>query len=72
MLVDEGGQAVAGEGELLHGPDGLWAGHDGVVAVALAVTELNIYGGVVEGEGGDTGVAVAVGLHWKLDVPDGR
>ena len=68
VLVDEGGEAVSDEGEMLHGADGLDSGFCRVVAVALAVAKLDVDGGAVEGEGGDTGVGVAVGLHGGLDV----
>ena len=68
VLVDKGGKALAGEGEMLHGLDGVCSGLCRVVAVALAVAEFDVNGGVVEGEGGDTGVGIAVGLHGGLDV----
>lgn len=65
MLVDEGGEALAGFGERLHRFNLLLSGDGVVVAVAVPVLKLDVDVTVSEGEGDDAGgsAQVSVGLH---------
>ena len=51
---------MASKREALHGLDRVEARRTGVVAVALAIPKLDVDCGVVEGEGGDTGLRVGI------------
>lgn len=65
VLIDEGGQAGAGEGEMLDDLHLFFAGSGVVIAIAFSVAKFDVDGGLVESEGTDAsvGFAAAVALH---------